>query len=585
MSEERLLEALSADRAWETIRTIVDRFPSRLAGSDSAWQAAGFMHDGLRDAGAEAELMEYPGLVSFPGPATLEILAPEARSIQATVLAHSAPTGAAPVEADLVDAGTGSWERCAEVGVRGRVTLSELSYAPPRQEKARVMSELGAAGALMLNWGYDDSRLLPYGSVKPAWGNPTRLTRRTEMVSIPCLGVSRADGLALRALCARGPVRVRLRAECSDEWRPLRQALGRVHGQGASGDFAILGGHMDAWYGQAASDNAAGNACFIELARVFSQFAEELERDLVLGFWVGHETGTMIGSSVFVDRQWDVIQEHAVAYVQIDPPALVGTSVWESRSDVELRGYHTAVERRLLPEMELEWARLTKIGDTSFFGVGVPSIASRGAFTPAEIRAMGMGNLGWWHHTDENTVERLDKASLGLHLKVYAGYLWGMLTSRILPARFTPTVEQVGNRLEQLRPHTDALDLVSVEGLADEALRAVQRLDGVADAWAQRAVPDEVASGVNGALKGLSRIFVPLAGTAVGRYGHDPYGLAAQASVLPGLHDLLRLSALAPTSDEHHLLWTELIRQRNRVADELRAARDLANRAVAAAGE
>ena len=24
---------------------------------------------------------------------------------------------------------------------------------------------------------------------------------------------------------------------------------------------------MDAWYGQAASDNAAGNACFIELAR------------------------------------------------------------------------------------------------------------------------------------------------------------------------------------------------------------------------------------------------------------------------------------------------------------------------------
>gem|GEM_PF-6077171 len=51
------------------------------------------------------------------------------------------------------------------------------------------MSLQGALGALLLNWGYDDSTLLPYGSVKPCWGNPTRLTMRTEMPGIPCLGL------------------------------------------------------------------------------------------------------------------------------------------------------------------------------------------------------------------------------------------------------------------------------------------------------------------------------------------------------------------------------------------------------------
>src|SRR5204863_1677372 len=82
MSEQELLAAeLSADRAWQTIETIVEQFPSRLAGSDAAWRAAGFMHDQLRAGGVAAELMEYPGLVSFPGEASLEIVEPDRRSI------------------------------------------------------------------------------------------------------------------------------------------------------------------------------------------------------------------------------------------------------------------------------------------------------------------------------------------------------------------------------------------------------------------------------------------------------------------------------------------------------------------------
>ncbi len=583
MSEHALLAELSADRAWATIEEIVSRFPSRLAGSDSAWGAAGYMHDRLRADGVDAELMEYPGLVSFPGQATLELVSPERRSIPATVLAHSAST-AEPIEAELVDVGTGSWERCEAAGIRGAVTLSELSYAPPRQEKARIMSLQGAAGAVMLNWGYDDSTLLPYGSVKPAWGNPTRTTIRTEMPTIPCLGVSRADGLALRELCRRGPVRLRLAAECADEWRPLRQALGRIEGTG-SADFAILGGHMDAWYGQAATDNAAGNACFVELARAFQRCAGELRRGLAIGFWVGHETGTMIGSSTFVDRCWDDLAHHGVAYVQIDQPALVGTTLWESRGDPELRDYHTAIERRMLGDMPLEWGRLTKIGDTSFFGVGVPSVASRGAFTKEEVKAMGDGNLGWWHHTDENTTERLDKDLLAVHLKVYAAYLWGLLTLPILPARFTPTVQAMVERIDQLPTSAGPIDLEPIAGLGREALATVQRLDAAADAHRAQANPSaEAADVLNEALKGLSRILVPLGGTVADRYAHDPYGLSAQTTLLPGLYELGRLGNLPSGSDERYLLETELVRQRNRVADGLRAARELAERAAATVG-
>jgi len=587
MLEARLLSEVSTDRAWKTIEDIVYQFPSRLAGTESCWNAAGYVNEQLKAAGVQTELMEYPGLVSFTGKASLEILSPVQRTIPANVLHHSKPT-LQPIEADLVDAGTGSWDQCEKAGIAGKIALSDLSYFPPRQEKQRIMALQGALGAVLLSWGYDDSRLLPYGSVKPCWGNPTRLTMRTEMPAIPCLGLSRADGLELRAMVARGPVRLRLSAECRDEWRPLRQAVGRVLPGSGSPEFAILGGHMDSWFGQAASDNAAGNAIFLELARVFQRHAPELRRGLTVGFWVGHETGTMIGSSHFVDRCWDDLRENAVAYLQIDQPALVGTTLWETKSDVELHDFHAAVERRVLGGMSAYWGRLVRTGDTSFFGVGVPSLTGRTAFTKAEVSAMGNGNLGWWHHTDASTIERLDKELLGLHLKVYVAYLAELLTVPVIPARFTPTVKQMVERVETLLPIGDEIGLSRAASLAREALDAVQRLDTVAESWRERArrteAPEEVVAALNTTLKALSRILVPLGGTVAGSYGHDPYGLSAQSTLLPGLYELPRMNSLGAGSEERHLLATELIRQRNRFADGMREVRDLARRTVAVAG-
>lgn len=585
MLEAKLLSEISTDRAWKTIEDIVYQFPSRLAGTDSCWNAAGYIHEQLKAAGVDAELMQYPGLVSFAGKATLEILSPVQRTIPANVLHHSKPTPE-PIEAELVDAGTGSWDQCEKAGIGGKVALSDLSYFPPRQEKQRIMALQGAVGAVLLNWGYDDSKLLPYGSVKPCWGNPTRLTLRTEMPAIPCLGLSRADGLELRAMVARGPVRVRLIAECRDEWRPLRQAIGRVSSGVGSPEFAILGGHMDSWFGQAASDNAAGNAIFLEMARVFQRHVGELRRGLTVGFWVGHETGTMIGSSHFVDVYWDDLRENAVAYLQIDQPAMAGTTLWETKSDVELHDFHAAVEQRVLGGMEAHWGRLVRTGDTSFFGIGVPSLAGRTAFTKAEVKAMGDGNLGWWHHTDESTIERLDKELLGLHLRVYAAYLAELLTVPIVPARFTPTVKQMVERVEKLLPIGDEIGLGKAASLAREALEAAQQLDAVAEGWREKAqrgeASEEVVQTLNRALKRLSRVLVPLGGTAAGSYGHDPYGLSAQSTLLPGLYDLPRMKALPAGSEERYLLATELVRQRNRFADGMREVRDLAKRTVAA---
>jgi len=140
--------------------------------------------------------------------------------------------------------------------------------------------------------------------------------------------------------------------------------------------------------------------------------------------------------------------------------------------------------------------------------------------------------------------------------------------------------------LNELAPQGEPIKLAGVVQIANEALAAAERLDTAIDIWRQKAhVPAEMEQTINGTLKGLSRILVPLGGTVAGTYGQDPYGLSAQSTLLPGLYDLNRMNSLPAQAEEREMLFRELIRQRNRVADSMREARDLAKRTAATIGK
>src|SRR5690606_9074677 len=108
--------------------------------------------------------------------------------------------------------------------------------------------------------------------------------------------------------------------------------------------FVLLGGHQDSWFGPCATDNAIGTAVMVELCRAFAKQKNVLKRDIRVGFWTAHETGTMVSSAWYADKYWDELERNAVAYVQIDQPACLGTTCWETSSNPELQAFHQAVE-------------------------------------------------------------------------------------------------------------------------------------------------------------------------------------------------------------------------------------------------
>ena len=577
MSEKSIIEAVSAANVKAHVEHITSQIPSRLAGSPNGKRMAEYSAAALRHAGVAAQVHELPGLVSFPEKAQMRVVSPVEIAIEANTLGHSLPTLADGLSAELMDVASGAFEEYQGRDATEKITLSELSYHPARHEKQRISGLMGATGCIMMNWGHPENTAVPFGSVKPVWGNPTPENYKTEMATLPCIGIARTAGLQLREMLRAGPVRVWMRANVDNGWRPVQITIGEVKGK--TDDFVVVGGHQDSWPGPQATDNAAGNACILELMRVFNHHRGELRRGLVAGFWTGHETGTMIGSSWWVDRNWDRLRQHAVAYLQIDQPACAGTTGWGSASNAEMKRFHQATEKRFLGARRTSWRRAVKNGDSSFFGLGVPMLSALGSFTDAELKKTALAGLGWWHHSLENTIDKLDFAYMREHLHVYAGYLWELCTAIVLPFEFVTVADQFIERLDMLKADAGPIGLDGAAERARAFKAAAERLEAAAAIWRTRyadgqTTDESAADRLNDCLKRLSRTLVPLASTAKGAYGHDPYGYTPQGTMIPSLYDVATYAALGD-GEARWMLETQLVRDRNRIADGLDDCRRL----------
>ncbi len=572
MSEPEVVSQMTVDNVRTHVDHMCTQMPSRLAGSDNGRRMAEYSCEVMSSLGLKTVVHEFPAVVSFPGSARFRVTSPVEIAIEANTLGHSLKTLPEGLSGELVWAGDGGYADYETRDVTGKIILTELSYSPARHEKQRIAAEKGAIGAVMMNWGHDANEAVPFGSVKPVWGNPTPETFKSEMPTIPCIGIARTAGLKLREMAGQGVLKVHLATEVENGWKPVQITVADMTAS-PDQDFVLVGGHQDSWFGEAATDNAAGNSCMFEIARVFSKHRDKMRRGLVFGFWTAHETGTMAGSSWFADHEWDRLRAHAVAYMQIDQPSCVGTTEWKTMSNAELKDFHQAIEKRVLGARPNRWHRAAKSGDNSFFGLGVPSFHGEGGFTTDELKTSANATLGWWHHSIECYRDKLDWPYLAEHLKVYAAWLWELCTAEVLPYRFRAVADQFVGRLEELAPNGGSIDLEGALAQARAFQGAADRLDAAAkDLQARFAAgkgDESQAEAINRCMKRLSRLLVPLQSTAKGTYGHDSYGYTPQTTMIPRLYDVSQLGRLDANDEMRWMLETRLRRERNLVADAL----------------
>jgi Peptidase family M28 len=546
----------------------------RTSGTPGEREAVDYLCRTLAADGIRTEVREFTGYISWPGPATLEILAPERLTIPCRTRSFGQSTPPEGIELDLVFVDVGSqlergamiFSHRANAAVYDRDVRGAAVVTPDGgPDGVRRAQERGAAAHIHL-WTSDEPHIHEM-IVTPVWGTPTPESAGT-IPGIPALSVTNADGERLRALCAAGPVRARLTAEVDTAWRPQPVTLAFV--PGATDQYLLVGAHIDSWY-VGVTDNATGNASLLEMARVLHQHRDELTRGVVFAWWPGHSTGRYAGSTWFADNAFADLRAHCIGYLNIDSPGCRGAEIWDCRYTMgEAEGFMEDLVRAISGQ-PANPRRPLKAGDQSFWGLGLTSL---GAFRMLPVdhpdrKAVGGSGGGWWWHTAEDTLDKADAEVLRGDTALYAAISARLATDPVLPYEFVTVARDFANRLTAIAKEIGGrFDLQPAQDAATAFGAAAERLEQRRQEIAASGSAEQRRTLDAGLLR-LSRILNPALYTMSGPFDHDP---ALQVPLLPGLSRAAELATLDPESDAARFLSTRLVRERNRIVDALTEA-------------
>ena len=535
-------------------------------------RAAEYIAGELRAAGVPVTVHEFDAFLSYPIRATLEVLEPERRQFRCLTHSFARATGPDGLIADLIALEDGALHRGA-----GRAALLDGLATPVTVLRA---SKAGCAAVIFGN----QDVMLHNMIVTTIWGTPG-LEQLERLPSVPVVTVNKADGEALKRLLAQGRgVRVRIVTEVKTGWFRSKLPEARIPGTEEPVRFVLVGGHSCAWE-VGTTDNATGDACLIELARILWANRSALKRSVRLCWWPGHSHGRYSGSTWYADTFFTDLAEGCLAYHNIDSPGVKGATKYIARhTTAEAQRFCRDVIRRVTGQAEAPIHRPSRAADQSFLANGVPAFSTY-PFLPddhPDRRPWTGGSANaWWWHSEFDTRDKADLDILTLDAKVSLTAVMELANAEVLPFDHVDTVQEIQGFLGALQEKAGGhLDFTPATEAAGRFLAAAAALRGAAAEARGPAV-----RAVNDALMRLSRILNPVIYSTSGRFHHDPAEWspimrATGQHTLAALQKAGGLPALAG-QPEYGFLRAQLVRERNRLVTALREAARLAGDTVA----
>jgi hypothetical protein len=562
--ERALCDQVSAERMEAHLLALTRKV--RLSGSPEERQTFRYLARTLRRWGFEIEEHRCPCWTSWPVAALLELTGEAPIGIPCITHAMAASTPPDGFVLDLVDVGRAEPETLAERTMIGRAALCDGLAMPG---KVLGIEQAGAAAQIHICGEWLHEMI-----VSIVWGSPTpenaSLLPRTPVVSVTGDG-----GARLREALRRGPVRVRIRTHVDTRWRDLPLLVAHLRAPRGNGDFVLLSGHVDSWH-YGAMDNGSGNATQLEVGRIFTARKSRLRRDLRLAFWSGHSHARYGGSAWYADHIWRDLHEHCVLHINADCVGAKGaTLMTEAIAMAEARHLASTVVEKISGQ-RLSGVRPPRAADQSFWGHGIPSLFMSPSEQPADgseaARAYAQlvggatrsGGLGWWWHTPEDTLDKLDPAHLVRDAQIYVLAAQRALEDPVLPLDYRAAIAEAREVLTRYAKEARGrFDLAPVFALLDQLDTAVGRLDRRIRV---KALSPAAADLANLCLMALGRQLIPVTYCRSGPFDHDT---TLPVPPFPGLEPMRRLGALSPKSDEARRLAVGLVRQRNKVCYHL----------------
>ena len=526
----------------------------RYSGSEQGEEAVKYIKEYLEREGVPCDILTYDCYRSLPVSASVraEQFACEA---MAAVYSGEADGLKAPLYYDIDSEKKGLQEK--EMIERLKKFNGKIVLTNDRSgDFAKTAKDAGALGLIII-WPQTEP-WLHHMTIGTIWGNPT-IHDFHRYCRIPYVEVTNADGMKLKALCEKESIEAELNIKMDD--RIVKTSMPVVEIPGKSDKYILLSGHYDSWY-EGITDNATSNAATLECARILYAHRAELKRGVKVAFWSGHSDGRYAGSSWYVDQNWEDLDKNCVAHINLD---LIGGKndelVSRGTSLMEQEGLSEGIIEEFSGVRPVLSTGLTRAGDESFSGVGVPiSMLSRfSSKLDGEYAQWASSYAPWWHST-EDTLDKVDEDFLLRDAKINLKIVWEIVQSDRIPVDPIRFAERTKKMLQEIQKDCSKdFDPQGVLDKLEELKDALGRLETAMEAYPEQNT-DEILKKVAG---GMVRLHY----TYGSPYYHDPaYGGYSDLHIFQMMRGVTRENTTPAT---YLMYQTDFKRQCNRQRAEM----------------
>ncbi len=400
---DSLIRAATGDSAaYDRIGRLVDGFGHRQAGSRSLeaaidWILAEMKRDGLQNVRGEPVTVNH----WVRGEESAVLVRPRRDTLAMLGLGGSVGTPKAGITAPvLVVSSFEELERRAGEA-KGKIVLLDAPFtAYPETRRYRTDGPSAAARA-----GAVACLIRSVGSFSIRSPHTGRTSYDSTAPRIPAAALSTEDAMMLHRMQDRGePVVLTLRMGARQlAPSPSRNVVAELVGREKPDEVVVLGGHIDSWdVGQGAMDDAGGSVAAWEAVRLMQRLGLRPRRTVRVVLWTNEENGVEGGKAYGAARAGElarhvmamesdggVFQPTGFSFAGTDSAAALVRQVAALLAPV---GAAAVKQVKESPE-----ADITPLVERGVPGIGLDVDDSR---------------YFWYHHTDGDTLDKLDPAEV-----------------------------------------------------------------------------------------------------------------------------------------------------------------------------
>lgn len=411
--------ALNDTLAYRLVDSLVTEVGTRPAGSVADARAVDWALNQLKALGFSKVRAEPVAVKAWrQGPIQVEVTAPFAHRLVAVALGNSVGTPPEGLQAEVayyadlaaLRADTSERAKGRIVFINGKTERTKDGAGYGAAVLARVAGAVeaarrGAVAVAIRSIGTNRDRLAHTGGMR----------YDPQLRQVPALAVSTPDADLIQRLQRYGkPVVMRLNVQTETNVDATsHNVVAEIPGTDLADEIVLLGAHLDSWHvGQGAIDDGAGVGIVCAAAKQLLDAGKPLRRTVRVVLFANEENG-LSGAVAYAD------QYKTVHHQLVGESDFGAGKIWRMRSKV-----HTDA----VPALQ-EMARvLAPLGIAAGDNNGSPApdagvIVRRNNWPGIELTQDGTDYFDW-HHTDNDTLDKIDPATLPQNVAAWATVAW-----------------------------------------------------------------------------------------------------------------------------------------------------------------